>query len=55
MATLNVKNFPDRIYRRIKQRAVKNRRSISQEVTQILENAPIAVTSGPALLARRSL
>jgi plasmid stability protein len=39
VATLNVKNFPDRIYRRIKQRAGKNRRSISQEVTQILEKA----------------
>ena len=39
MATLNVKNFPDGVYRRIKQRATKNRRSISQEVTQILEEA----------------
>jgi plasmid stability protein len=39
VATLNVKNFPDGVYRRIKQRASKNRRSISQEVTQILEEA----------------
>src|SRR5437868_246851 len=39
VATLNVKNFPDGIYRRIKQRATRNRRSISQEVTQILEEA----------------
>jgi plasmid stability protein len=39
MATLNIKNFPDRLYRRIKQRAGKNRRSISQEVVQLLEHA----------------
>lgn len=39
MATLNVKNFPDGVYRRIKQRAAKNRRSISQEVVQILADA----------------
>lgn len=37
MATLNIKNFPDRLYRRIKQRAGKNRRSISQEVVQLLD------------------
>jgi hypothetical protein len=28
-----------RLYRRIKQQAVKNRRSISQEVVQIMEHA----------------
>ena len=39
MATLNIKNFPDRLYRRIKQRAGKNRRSISQEVVQLLDQA----------------
>ncbi|HEV7764194.1 MAG TPA: Arc family DNA-binding protein [Thermoanaerobaculia bacterium] len=39
MATLNIKNFPDRLYRRIKQRAGKNRRSISQEVVQLLDEA----------------
>ncbi|HYU24919.1 MAG TPA: hypothetical protein VEO74_06935 [Thermoanaerobaculia bacterium] len=39
MATLNVKNFPDRLYRRIKQRAGKNRRSISQEVVCLLDAA----------------
>ncbi len=44
MATLNIKNFPDRLYRRIKQRAGKNRRSISQEVTQLLDEA---VNSAP--------
>jgi plasmid stability protein len=39
MATLNIKNFPDRLYRRIKQRAGRNRRSISQEVVQLLDQA----------------
>jgi plasmid stability protein len=29
MVTLNIKNFPDRLYRRIKVRAGKNRRSIA--------------------------
>ena len=39
MATLNIKNFPDRLYRRIKQRVGTNRRSISQEVVQLLDEA----------------
>ncbi|MEK6373600.1 MAG: hypothetical protein AABO58_12985 [Acidobacteriota bacterium] len=39
MATLNIKNFPDRLYRRIKQRAGRNRRSISQEVVHLLDGA----------------
>ena len=39
MATLNIKNFPDRLYRRIRQRAAKNRRSISQEVVELLDRA----------------
>lgn len=37
MATLTIKNFPDDLYRQIKQRAGKNRRSISQEVVQLLD------------------
>jgi len=39
VATLNIKNFPDRLYRRIRQRAGSNRRSIAQEVVQILDEA----------------
>ena len=42
MATLNIKNFPDRLYRTIKRRAGKNRRSISQEVVQLLGEAVAA-------------
>jgi plasmid stability protein len=36
VATLNVKNVPDRIYRKLKTRAQRERRSISQEVIRIL-------------------
>jgi plasmid stability protein len=39
MATLNVKNFPDHIYRRLQERARQNRRSVSQEVVHLLEEA----------------
>jgi plasmid stability protein len=46
MATLNIKNFPDRLYDRIKKRAGKNRRSIAQEVVQLLD---VAVTAPPQL------
>jgi plasmid stability protein len=44
MATLNVKNFPDRLYRKLKLRAGKHRRSIAQEVVQLLDEA---VNSAP--------
>jgi len=36
MATLNVKNLPDALYRRLQARAKRQRRSVAQEVTQIL-------------------
>jgi len=39
MATLNVKNLPDALYRRLKQRARRERRSVAQEVARILEHA----------------
>jgi plasmid stability protein len=39
MATLNVKNLPDGLYRKLRQRARKNRRSAAQEVTSILADA----------------
>lgn len=44
MATLNVKNLPDVLYRKLKARAKRERRSVAQEVTvllmQALEPAP---------------
>jgi plasmid stability protein len=39
MATLNVKHLPDALYRKLKARAKRERRSIAQEVTVLLEQA----------------
>lgn len=39
MATLNVKNFPDDIYKRLRDRAERENRSIAQEVTHLLGKA----------------
>ena len=39
MATLNVKNMPDALYRKLQARAKKERRSVAREVTQILSDA----------------
>ncbi len=36
MATLNIKNLPDGLYRKLRARAKRERRSVAQEVTQIL-------------------
>jgi plasmid stability protein len=51
MATLNVKGFPDSLYRRLQDRARRERRSVAREVTRILadvlEGAP-----GGALVVR---
>jgi plasmid stability protein len=39
MEMLNVKNLPDGLYRRLQARAKRQRRSVAQEVTQILSEA----------------
>lgn len=39
MATLNVKNLPDDLYRKLKARAKRQRRSVAQEVAQLLSEA----------------
>ena len=39
MATLNIKNLPDALYRKLQKRARQRRRSVAQEVTRILESA----------------
>ena len=36
MATLNIKNLPDALYRRLQARAKRERRSVAQEVTHLL-------------------
>jgi len=40
MATLNIKNFPDKLYRRLQARARQQRRSLSQEAAHILAELP---------------
>ena len=39
MATLNIKNLPDALYRALKARAKRERRSVAQQVTHMLEEA----------------
>lgn len=39
MATLNVKNFPDQLYERLKAIAEAERRSVASQVTHLLEQA----------------
>jgi plasmid stability protein len=39
VATLNVKNLPDALYRKLQKRARERRRSVAQEVAVILEDA----------------
>jgi plasmid stability protein len=39
MATLNIKNMPDALYRKLQKRAKEQRRSLAQEVTHILAAA----------------
>jgi len=40
MATLNIKNLPDPLYRKLQARAKRQHRSVAQEVMHILEEAP---------------
>jgi len=39
MATLNVKNLPDGLYKKLQARAKRERRSLAQQVTQLLSDA----------------
>ena len=39
MAILKIKNRPDALYRKLKERATRQRRSLAQEVTHILAQA----------------
>ena len=54
MATLNVKNLPDVLYRRLQARAKRQRRSVAQEVTQILSDA-LAAPRPVSILELRGL
>lgn len=39
MATLNIKAFPEALYRKLQARAKRERRSVAQEVTHLLSAA----------------
>lgn len=39
MATLNIKNLPDALYKKLRARAKRDRRSVAQEVTHLLAEA----------------
>ena len=39
MATLNIKNLPDGLYRKLQAQAKRERRSVAQEVTRLLTEA----------------
>ena len=54
MATLNIKNLPDDLYRRLKQRARRQHRSVAQEVTQIL-NQTLTEPEALSILELRGL
>ncbi len=48
MATLNLKQIPDRLYRKLQARATKQHRTVSQEVIHILSvvtenDAPLSI------------
>lgn len=54
MATLNVKNLPDSLYRKLQARARRERRSVAQQVTQILSDA-LATPKELSILELRGL
>ncbi len=54
MATLNVKNLPDSLYRKLQKRAKQQHRSVAQEVTKILDDA-LEAPDPLSILALRGL
>lgn len=47
MPTLTVRDIPDHVYRRLKERAGANRRSMSGEIVTLLEEALLPQPAGP--------
>ena len=54
MAVLNLKNFPDGLYRKLQARAKRERRSVAQEVTHLLGEA-LDERSRPSILELKGL
>jgi plasmid stability protein len=50
VTTLNVKNVPDALYRKLQARAKRERRSVGQEVAQI--RAEVFETASPPSISR---
>ena len=48
MATLNIKNFPDPLYRRLQERAEQEHRSLAQEVIHILHQTWSGEAASPS-------
>ncbi|WP_017718351.1 ribbon-helix-helix domain-containing protein [Kamptonema formosum] len=55
MATLNVENFPEKLYARLQQLATAENRSISEQVVSLLEGALQIETQPPKSEARKSV
>jgi plasmid stability protein len=53
MATLTIKNIPDRVVKRLKARAIQHRRSLNYEVISCLEAAAQATPIDPDLFLAR--
>ena len=49
MRNTTLKNLPDVVYDRLRQRAVRHRRSLNQEMISILSNAVAAAEPGAGL------
>jgi plasmid stability protein len=48
MATITIRNVPDDLHERLKERAAQNRRSLNAEILQSLEQAVQIVREDPA-------
>jgi len=55
MATLQVKNFDDKLYRALRRRAKRNHRSVSQEATRVIREGLDRPEAGEATGFRRLL
>lgn len=55
LATLNIKQFPDGLYRRLKARARRQRRSLAQEIIVLLDRAEADDSDTPSLLELEGL
>ena len=47
MPAITIKNIPDQLYKRVKERAARNRRSINSEIIYIIEKATTSTPASP--------